>query len=153
MNRYVKTILIIMLCLFIAALATAGGYFVYKNQKYIRQEVTLKADSYTELYFQDNESLPAKPKTITNFITVPYTFSFTIHNVENKTLQYPYEVTISGFENKTIDKKTLTIANNESKTIHETFYLPNSVPVRTQVTVALTNKNQQIFFWMGGATK
>lgn len=140
---------VILSILFIGFLATTG-FLVYTNRQIISNVITPKPVSFTELYFQNNESLPSKPKVIKDFTAVPYTFSFTIHNLENKDMKYSYTVSISGQSNETIDTKSVFVANGDSKTISETFYLPNQVTTRTKVTVTLANKDQQVFFWMGG---
>lgn len=109
-----------------------------------------KAELFTELYFENNEQLPQKEMHITDFQKVAYTFSFVIHNEEGKNMSYPYLVEIASTDKKILDAKSIFIKNNESKTITETFYLPNFIQNRTEVIVDLPQEKQHIDFWIGG---
>ena len=105
---------------------------------------TVKAETFTELYFEDHLYLPDK---VTLF--KENNFKFTIHNLENKDMEYPYEVYIDvNREKQMIDKDSVLIKNNEYKTISEAFTI--TVPMqRAKVAINLISKNQQIHFWMG----
>ncbi len=64
-------------------------------------------------------------------------------------MEYPYEVYIDvNGEKQSIDKSSVSIKNNEFKTITENFTITTPIK-RAEVVVNLTSKNQQIDFWMG----
>lgn len=153
-NKYFTPVLVIIE---IVAILSTSSIFVYKYREAITKAIsagtTIKSDSFTELYFDNNENLPQKPSVILNYDAVPYTFSFTIHNVEHADMSYEYEVLLSGETNTQTDGKTVFIKNGATKTIPETFILPNNILTRTKVTVRLINTNEEIFFWTGGGAK
>ena len=101
-------------------------------------------ETFTELYFEDHLTLPSK---ITLF--KENNFKFTIHNLENKDMLYPYEVYIEvNGEKQSIDKSSVSIKNNEYKTIAQTFIITTQIQ-RAEIVVNLIDKKQQIDFWMG----
>lgn len=104
---------------------------------------TVKPESFTELYFDEYKKLPKTIKKGQN-----YSFSYTIHNLENKDMQYPYEIKVEA-DGKTevIEKKSVLIKNGEFKTFMESFIFNDSVK-KVKVNVTLVNKNQSIAFWM-----
>ena len=110
---------------------------------------TVQPERYTELYFQDHANLPSAvlPR-------VQYNFAFTIHNIEYQDMNYPYEVYVDdGNGNKqTLDKNIVTLKKNAFITIQEGFILNDLTP-DSQVIVNLTNKNQQIAFWLNNASE
>ena len=106
----------------------------------------VKKESFTELYFENyqetSENIPPLE---------PYTFSFTVHNLENQDMSYPYEVFIdSNGKKQILIKDTVFVKNSEFKTISVTFSVPPVVG-RFAVTVMLLNKNQQLNFWLQGS--
>lgn len=154
-KNYKKIIKIISLsCFAITALLILwmGSVFLYQNRQTISLATRIKPENFTELYFEDHTLLPIKIKQKnTNSVVKPvdsYTFKFTIHNLENKTMKYTYEVYILDPNKVVFDQGEVDIQNNASKTIDETFYMPNIYP-RTKIVVNLIDKNQQIAFWMG----
>jgi hypothetical protein len=103
-------------------------------------------ETFTELYFEDYLHLPSKvtPKH-------PYSFQFTLHNLEGKDMEYPYEVYIEVGQNKLIfDKGTIFVKENDYKTIQERFATAGVLP-KSKIVVELINKNQQIDFWIQGS--
>jgi hypothetical protein len=62
-------------------------------------------------------------------------------------MEYPFEVSLQRDNQKIIlDKRKFTLKQNEFKSIKENFGpLKNS---RAKIVVELTNKTQQIDFWM-----
>jgi hypothetical protein len=140
--------LIIKIGLLLLAVCFIIGIYQFVNhvprvKEAVVLATTVKPETFTELYFEDHLSLPSK---------ITYNrenkFKFTIHNLENKDMNYPYEVYIDVNGGKqVIDKKSIFIKNNESKTIDEDFTLVLTIE-RVEVTVNLINKNQQIDFWM-----
>ena len=141
---------------FLALIVLVGGLALYRTNPQVRNTIalatTVKPETFTELYFEDHTHLPLEIKpTYTPPINFPlkgYVFAFTIHNLENKDMQYPYEVYIDLAGEKTlIEKKTVVVKNNESKTIKESFSALHNSPTR-KIVVNLIEKNQQIDFWM-----
>lgn len=149
----VKKINYTFLTLIVILSITIGINLIKNNITTITYAITQKQESFTELYFENHTELPvllAAPNQYSwykNSSTYLYTFSFTIHNLENKDMLYRYEV--YSFENgrNTIDQGEVFIKNNESKTITENFTLPRDY-TRTKVIVNLINKNQHLSFWM-----
>jgi hypothetical protein len=130
----------------LAAASSVGIYRFASNVPSIRNAVTLattaKPETFTELYFEDHSNLP---KTIEKY--KEYSFSFTIHNLEYKDVEYPYIVYLQSDSDKIIlDSGKLSLKNDEYKSQKEDFG-PLESP-RAKVVVELTNKNQQIDFWM-----
>ncbi|MEX0616717.1 MAG: hypothetical protein WD231_02790 [Candidatus Woykebacteria bacterium] len=105
---------------------------------------TIKPETFTELYFENHTKLPHKFDPITK-----QSFSFTIHNLEYKDMTYSYEVyLLASVSAQTIDKGTIKLSQNGNKTINENVVLNSNIG-RAKVVVNLTNKNQQINFWIG----
>ena len=105
---------------------------------------TQKPETYTELYFENHQNLPKE--VISN---QKYSFAFTIHNLEYKDVNYPYIVFLEDNGQKTvIDKDTVFLKQGQYKTITEPFILTNPVISRGEIIVKLTDKNQQIDFWL-----
>ena len=143
-----KPIIRIGLLLLAVCFIVVGFFQLVKHVPSVKEAfilaTTVKPETFTELYFEDHLSLPNK---VTLF--KENNFKFTIHNLENKDMVYIYEVYIDvNSEKQMIDKSSVSIKNNEYKTITEDFTI--TVPMqRVKVVVNLINKNQQIHFWMG----
>ncbi|MDE2025910.1 MAG: hypothetical protein KGJ07_05430 [Patescibacteria group bacterium] len=135
---------------FIFLVAVNFSLFSPKKLSVVLKTFQAKKTPFTELYFENNEHLPSKPNIITNYNAVPYTFSFTIHNLEYNDMNYSYIIKMEGVKNVIIDKSNIPIKDNEKKTITETFVLPNKIDIKTLISVSLLNKNQTISFWLGG---
>lgn len=151
----IKQTVLAILILSSVVILWQAGHLLYKNRvvvvKTFSSALHVQPESFTELYFQNNETILSKPKTILNYDAVPYTFAFTIHNMENKDMHYSYEVSMVGEANKILDKQTISLKNGQSKTIAETFVLPNAILTKTKITVAILNKNNlYISFLTGG---
>jgi hypothetical protein len=103
---------------------------------------TVKAETFTELYFEDHLNLP---KTIEKYKF--YNFTFTIHNLENKDMEYPYVVYLQTVDKKIIlNQNTVSVKSGEYGSIYEDFGpLKN---IRMKFVVELVDKNQSIHFWM-----
>ena len=142
-----KRIIRIELLLLVVCFIVVGSFRLVKYVPSVKEALilatTVKPETFTELYFEDHLSLPDK---ITLF--KENNFKFTIHNLENKDMEYKYEVYIDvNGEKQMIDKSSVSIKNNEYKTISEEFTI--TIPMqRVKVVVNLINKNQQIHFWM-----
>lgn len=151
-NNAIRKIILVSLGICMIGITSGLLLYIYKNAvaQAFHNATAGRKEAFTELYFQSNEHLPSKPAVITDFTAVTYTFSFNIHNLEGKDMTYTYAVTTVGEKNQTIDQRSILIKNNQTKTISESFILPNAITTRTKVTVTLLNKKQSIFFWMGG---
>jgi len=138
----------------LALLFVVGGYWAYVSVPAVKEAITLattiKPETFTELYFENNAALPNKITA-----TQENKFKFTVHNLEYKTMTYPYEVYIkcSGTgcngEKQIIDKGEITLKQGEYKTVPESFTLAQSTG-KIEVIANLINKNQAIDFWAVG---
>lgn len=118
-------------------IARAQVYAEMNNFKLLPQEET-----FTELYFDNYISLPKV--AVAN---QPFSFSFTIHNVEGATTTYPYAVYFEYPDGTQTPFQTgnVTLSDNASTTITvtHTFIASN---VKGEVVVSLTNLKQSIDF-------
>lgn len=148
MNILAKAIITVLTVMFFASL---GAYTVAfpEFKKNVSLATSAIPENFTELYFENHLQLP-KSTTIDN----PQTFSFTIHNLENKTMTYPFEIYVQDTNGSRsgIMNNTLTLKHNERKTITETFAMTEPIK-RAKVVVLLLNKNQEIHFWIGEDNK
>ena len=98
-------------------------------------------ESYTELYFEDHESLPYEVK-----ISETYKFQFTINNLESETQNYTYlSLIVLDGEQKFIGEDTLSLENNEKVTMEVEFTLTEAFD---SGKVIVTLDNQEIYFWI-----
>lgn len=144
-----RQIIKIGLPLLVICIAAAGIFTLIKYVPSVKETfilaTTVKPETFTELYFEDQLSLPDKI-----VLHRENSFKFTIHNLENKDMNYIYEVYINiNGEEQLIDKNSVLIKDNEYKTFKENFTI--TVPTqRVKVVVNLFNRNQEIHFWMTG---
>lgn len=146
-NIFFKKIILVSSFLFLFLLASFGFFILNRNNNFrntIALATTVKPETFTELYFENNVTLPSSVNPYQ-----PYYFRFTIHNIENKVMTYPYEVYLqAGMTKLFIDKKIVTIKNNQFKTIKEGFLVNAPIVKKTEIFVILNNKNQHIDFWI-----
>jgi hypothetical protein len=96
---------------------------------------------FTELYFEDYNHLPRE--SITGKTA---SFAFTINNLEGKDFKYTYEVFMKNeYGIILIDTKTISIKNNDSQTINESYTFDRDFAQET-LFVRLREKNQEIHF-------
>lgn len=119
--------------------------FASKNPE-IRKTITLatthQPETFTELYFENPNSLPAQIEP-----GKKYSFAFTIHNLENKDMAYPYIVyAVSGNQKIIFDQNTVNIKKDGYKTISE--IVGPLTDARTDIVTELTDKNQAIDYWL-----
>lgn len=108
---------------------------------------SFKPADYTELYFEENTTVPNIVQSGGSI-----DFAYTIHNLEHKTMDYTYEVSLDTVEPKQIiDQGTVRLKHDEYKTISEHFTFKEAAS-SARVVVKLTNKNQDINFWIGEDT-
>lgn len=146
-NKKTNHRLIIKIELLILAVCAIAGIVQFvkippKLKEVIVMATTRIPETFTELYFENHINLP---KTIER--RKEYSFTFTIHNLENKDMDYPYIVYLQRDDQKTIiDSGNVFVKNNEFISIEKTAGpLKN---LRSKIVVELTNKNQIISFWM-----
>jgi len=141
---------LIKIGLFVIAIAVIIGLAQYAYsfpaiKDAIAMATTVKPETFTELYFENHASLP-----MTIIYNQIYSFSFTIHNLENKDVNYQYEIYIDIQGNKVpIDADSIVIKNGDYKTISEKYTLVPPIQ-KAQVVVTLKNNNQSIDFWTEG---
>jgi len=107
---------------------------------------TFKPEKFTELYLENHNKLPKE-----TLVNNPYSFRFTIHNLEHQLMEYPYEIYIvdaSGSARVDEDTGRVTLKHDQYKTITQTFTLMSQF-TRAKVVVNLIDKNQSIHFWIG----
>jgi len=99
-------------------------------------------EPFTELYFEDHLKLPKLHK-----INEPYSFKFTVHNLENKDFTYNYLVTATASDSASIlDKGKFSLKSDQSKTFKENFRI--RLPYqKVKFNIDLPNKNQSIHFY------
>jgi hypothetical protein len=110
---------------------------------------TVKPETFTELYLENHLTLPKE-----TIIKKAETFSFTIHNLEYKTMTYPYEVYIqdTAGRKEVLIKDIVKLKHDEKKTIPVYYELLQPIK-RAKVVVNLTAKQQEIHFWIGEENK
>ncbi len=108
-----------------------------------RLATTRIPESLTELYFEDHLNLP---KTIPE--TEPLPFSFTVHNLENKTVGYKYIVYAITENGSTIlSKEEFTLDHDKYETV-KTSVSPIE-NIRTRIVAQITgDSTHEIAFWM-----
>lgn len=108
---------------------------------------------FTELYFENHNNLPTKLAYpgqydwYNNPTSNLYSFSFTVHNLENKDMNYSYEIYSVEQKKSVIDTGEIFVKSNQSETITEHFTYP-VYHDRMKVVVSLPKKNQEISFWI-----
>ena len=147
-KRVNRLVLRVLVPLFVIAALVAGFILLVNYVPSVKEAFILATtkipETFTELYFEDHLTLP---KEITLF--KENNFKFTIHNLENKDTLYPYEVYIEvNGQMQSIDKSSVSIKNNEYKTITQSFIITTPIQ-RAKIVVNLIDKNQPIHFWMG----
>ena len=140
-----KKIGVPLLIIFIIIVVILLFIFIKPLNHMIKPAISAESEDLTEIYFEDHLSLPDK---IT--LDQEYTFSFTIHNLENKEMEYFYEIYIeANEENNIIEKGSIYIKNNEYKTKTIDFKIIDPIN-RAKVVVRVNNKDLQISFWIIG---
>lgn len=132
--------------LIFAVVVVIGIYYIYTSVPRVKNAIalatTVKPETLTELYFEDHINLPAVIKPHEN-----YKFTFTIHNLEYKTMNYSYVVYLQAKNKKIVlNQGGVNIENGGYASITE--YFGPLTNTRMKITVELVNKNQLIDFWM-----
>lgn len=139
---------IVLFIIIISEICILGFNVLSQNSNFMNTvalATTVKPETFTELYFENNAKLPS---TVTQNKT--FHFSFTVHNLEYQKYTYPYEVSLQqNGKNIEVSKGTFTLQQNQYKTIAETYILTQQI-TRAKIDVNLTNLNQDIFFWING---
>lgn len=154
MLSYKELVTVILTTIALIVIFFAGFFFIQSNpslKNTIALATTVKPETFTELYFENHTQLsrdttPGKAHDLT----------FTIHNLEYKTMTYPYEIYVqdatSSARRTTVVKDIVRLNHDEKKTITEHFVLLEPVK-RAKVVVNLVNKNQEIHYWIGEENK
>lgn len=140
--RLINTIFIGILAAFAIWWGLRYAYSFPTVRNAVTLATTVQPETFTELYFENHSTLP---NTITK--QKEYSFTFTLHNVEYRTMDYPYAVYVQrGIEKIPIERGSVNMASGETKSVTVEFGpLKN---LRSEIVVNLTDKNQQIDFWM-----
>ena len=138
-------------------------------QEAITLATTKKPETFTELYFENHLTLPAKIKP-----KETYNFTFTIHNLENRDMDYSYriykeipdqKITVDEGKFAGIDKgysysiyqdiASIKTTLEEGKvSVKKDGYISLEKTIgplelfRTKIVVNLVDQNQLISFWM-----
>lgn len=104
---------------------------------------TVQPENFTELYFEDHLNLPKKAEKDADM-----SFRFTIHNLEHSAMDYPYEMYIEyNGRKQSLEKSSVTLKHDEHRTLLKSIKLIEPVD-RARVVINLTEKNQEIAFWV-----
>jgi hypothetical protein len=137
---YIGIGLIVILILILAVAALSKPFRHQLAISIVRQPTP-----YTQLYFADPGTLPAKLK-----VDQKNTFDFTIVNDENRAYSYTYAVTLADSRSHSVvTTETVTIDSGGSVTRPVTL-APKDRKAKYLVTVALAGINQSVHFY--GAT-
>lgn len=129
------------------ALAAVGLFTLVRYQAsiyatFVAWELVPKPETFTELYFENPSALPHEIA-----VDEPFSFAFTIHNLEGATTTYPYQVYLQYPTGEVIPLTggQSVLANNAVTTITAkgTLHYPNQ---QFKVVVTLPSKNQHIDF-------
>ena len=106
-----------------------------------------KAETFTELYFENHLQLPTTLK-----LKTPSQFSFTIHNLEQKTMEYPIEIQLQNQDNppeiRVLSTRTVTLQPGEKMTIPVHLTITSYFSNRVKIRVLLKNIDQSIHYWV-----
>lgn len=137
-----KIINIVIILLIVVSISLL---FIYRDPiaiKLFGAPVTPTSENLTELYFYNYQNLP-KIERMNQYIN----FSFLIHNLENRKMNYSYEVSLSDNTGRHVmDDKTISLENNQSRIISESFRSTTSS--HAAVMVLIPKQNQSISFWI-----
>ena len=133
-------LLILAMSFFVGLLRVA--YSIPQAKEAIALATTKKAETFTELYFENHISLP---KIIKRYEF--YNFTFTLHNLEQRDMEYSYVIYVQRDNEKIIlNKGKAYVKSDEYKSVREDFGpLKN---LRSKIVVEIINKNQSIHFWI-----
>jgi hypothetical protein len=112
------------------------------SAQFYKWKLIPQSENFTELFFDKHYRIP---KTVVAQDTVP--FSFVVHNVEERTMDYVYEVYAVSEEGQQmmLDQGNVTVANDEYKTIDETYRVPKTIR-QTTIFIELPELKQKIHF-------
>lgn len=131
----------------VALLAIVGAFYADTHGREISQAATLattrQPEPFTELYFDNIESLPQKA-TPGQSVSV----SFVIRNLENQQFQYQYAITFTDSQGAVrLYEGDVQIQSSQSQTITHNVVVPDGQG-RGKVGVQLTNKGQSVHYWL-----
>lgn len=135
-------------------LAIAGLLFVAYTQRQAVQaqldafKLLPEPETFTELYVNNFTQLSGTlPKNIKAGESM--SFSFTVHNVEGKTVVYPYVISIvdDAGSTTTIASSSVTLESGQSAVV-PVEYVFRSSQRRVSVVITLSNLDQSIHFFI-----
>jgi len=104
-------------------------------------QIPLGIEPLTELYFENHTTLP---KYL--FLNKTYNFPFTMRNLEYQEVKYNYTLLLQNETGETfgeIDKGSVPLSNNGSKTIDEVFKIMQPFK-RAKVSIEITKERLSI---------
>lgn len=143
-----KTVWVLAITFLLFDFLVGVAVFVIRpNLGSIVQALTPRPETFTELYFENHLELP---KTV--LVDSQNEVSFTIRNLEYKTMIYPVEV-IATPENSdlklTLMTSSITLNQGASRTMTVPFsFAEHYSLVRMKISVNLINLDQSIHFWV-----
>lgn len=98
---------------------------------------------FSELYFENHMNLPQTSKQ-----NEQLPFRFTLHNLENKTIEYKYQITAETTSSGKLllDEGFIQLVHDDLETI-DANPMVTSVSGRTKIEVNLPDQQQNIHFW------
>lgn len=138
------------LLLFLAVLVVGAGVWMFTHQSAVVAKMNewklLPQDElFTELYLNNHLDLPkeiAKGQTVS--------FSFTIHNLEGKSVKYPYVVYLQTDKGARISiaHNAVTLADKESKIINEEYTFKTQITKPVTIFIKLPNTGESLHFFL-----
>ena len=124
------------------AVAAASTYYS-EYRSVFASATSHQPTRYTELYFNNPTSLPV---SVPRGSTLPV--SFTVHNLEARSLQYAVTVSFIGPHNQalTVKQQQFALASTASKSITVPMIAPADYHGNADVQVTLDNLHQSIHF-------
>ncbi len=134
--------LLIIVIAAVIILLGVGAYHVRHTQAFVNA-TTHQPERYTELFFTNPTKIPNVVSTGTKLPV-----SFTVHNVEARTMSYSYTVTFTANGSVLAQQQ-----GNFNLTSNGTNYITSNITIpgftgRGEVQVTLINLNQSIHYWV-----
>ncbi|MEK7643586.1 MAG: DUF1616 domain-containing protein [Patescibacteria group bacterium] len=138
-SRFLSPFLVILVVVAVVVLVANKPTVIAKlnDWKLLPQE-----ESFTELFLNNHLDLP---KQVEKGQTVQ--FSFTIHNLEGKTMTYPYVVYLKtdGGYRIPIARDSVTLSNKQVRTVGESYTFKNSNQ-KVTIFIEFLGRGQNLHF-------
>lgn len=136
--------------LFAAVLVVGTGVWLFTHQSAVVAQMNEwkllpQDEAFTELFLNNHLNLP---KEIVKGQTV--SFSFTIHNLEGKTVKYPYVVYLQTDKGERISiaYNAVTLMDKESRIINEEYTFKTQITKPVTVFIKLSNTGENLHFFL-----